>query len=888
MAKKRDINLFKQKIQTAQKEIDIQEAWRELLVRHFNGTKQKQMPDVELSSEYTTDGYITRDSFVQNIRLLLEFKDTYDFKDINDLVKVIAQVLYYLNFFKEDNRILPKSILIANRTQAVVIFARSLYKYIGADAEQSNNNYKDIRFGKDASKAGNNKVLTEYLKEDNNIKGLIVVDYQQRGVEEVLGELDEFIRSDYQDSMKIPINIDNIKSLFELFVENVLKDDLSSLFGETLTSEQKKLRESIVGIFMQLIQANPDYYLHPNKKDTLVTPSQEIRVHTDKLQVFLSHYDRNLTTREIKKLDSIADHLIEDTTRREHGDFWTPSYLAKRADEIMQEVIASDYKETSIIWDPAAGSSNLTRDFTYSDLYVSTYHQWEIDLGRKYNPEAKAKFQYDFLNDDLNVSAALFDDMYLYKMPKSLYDSLTEASQTGKRVIFYTNPPYGRAGNMSTHGSKTHKVGIAKNTVNELMKKDKLGLASAELYIQFMYRATKIVEEFNLTNVYIAFFTPDTYLNSSSYEAFNKYFFKQFEYVRGHLYSVGNFSGTAGNWAVTFSVHKLRDVEEELARLETETIVEEFNDRYEIDKQYLRKNKAVKKEGTLTNWIKGNIDVEEDCHYTYPAIERVYYKTTPGKGVKLLKDSIGYLHNSSNDIARSVQYVWLYNGVPKDNRGSNVLPSCFNEAVVTYSSRRSVVPNHTWYTDSMQFMVPDTALGTYKDFVNDCLVYSLVDNKSLQASYRNYGYTNCGINDRWINNWFWATKEQLQDVIDNTQGCIEVSRDMLPNETNRFVSNEIQNRIFTEKAQKVLNLLTELYINTLKYRDEAHQEYPEFSFNAWDIGFVQLEKLVRLYEPKNTIYLELKKAIEELRKQVEEGVYTHGMLTKVVQIGNDE
>ena len=125
--------------------------------------------------------------------------------------------------------------------------------------------------------------------------------------------------------------------------------------------------------------------------------------------------------------------LIE---RRFKGDFWTPIIWAKQADQLMQEVIDSNYKENSIVWDCAAGVRNLTREFNYNDLYISTYHQDEVYLGEGYNPEAKAAFQYDFLNDDVSLNPKDNPNPNDWKMPNSLFNALKEASKTGKRIIF--------------------------------------------------------------------------------------------------------------------------------------------------------------------------------------------------------------------------------------------------------------------------------------------------------------------------------------------------------------------------------------------------------------------------------------------------------------------
>ena len=106
-----------------------------------------------------------------------------------------------------------------------------------------------------------------------------------------------------------------------------------------------------------------------------------------------------------------ADRLINDDDRRKTGDFWTPLIWAKRADELLKDVIGKDYKDNALVWDCACGAKNLTRQFEYKHLYSSTLYQSELDLGRNYNIGSPA-FAYDFLNDDVDKTNQIFYIIY--------------------------------------------------------------------------------------------------------------------------------------------------------------------------------------------------------------------------------------------------------------------------------------------------------------------------------------------------------------------------------------------------------------------------------------------------------------------------------------------
>ena len=128
-------------------------------------------------------------------------------------------------------------------------------------------------------------------------------------------------------------------------------------------------------------------------------------------------------------------------------------------------------------------------------------------------------------------------------MPSSLFNALIAASKQNKRVVFYTNPPYGTANNFGKFG--TSKASIARSKINLIMKNNGCGKASQQLYAQFMYRTMKIIKDFNLKNSYICFFTNARFLTGADYwEKFNNQFFSQFTLVKGNIFSAGEFSDT--------------------------------------------------------------------------------------------------------------------------------------------------------------------------------------------------------------------------------------------------------------------------------------------------------------------------------------------------------
>jgi hypothetical protein len=253
-------------------------------------------------------------------------------------------------------------------------------------------------------------------------------------------------------------------------------------------------------LFIQILVNKDDNYLHPVKKrKTVVTKffGEVSIVSRDSFESFFGHFSSSYTPSQKHTLAAVVDRIVEDTTRRRQGEFFTPAIWVDKAHEYIASVYGEDWKEKYVVWDPAWGTGNLTREYQFKELYVSTLNQSDIDTANQmgYNPEA-TKFQYDFLNDDYE------------KLPEGLRRAVEERRQ----VIVLMNPPYGTAGNNKRDGIQ--KEGVSKSTVGERMNEDKLGFAARNLYLQFIY---KLVKDF--AHLDLAMFTPPTFISSESNNA---------------------------------------------------------------------------------------------------------------------------------------------------------------------------------------------------------------------------------------------------------------------------------------------------------------------------------------------------------------------------------
>ena len=241
------------------------------------------------------------------------------------------------------------------------------------------------------------------------------------------------------------------------------------------------------------------------------------------------------------------------------------------------------------------------------------------------------------------------------------------------------------------------------------------------------------------------------------------------------------------------------------------------------------------KEDSLSYWAKKNIKEDKVFKNKYPQLSSAL-KLSKGKKPrgKLLENSLGYMVNNSNNVGEGISNsgVWIVTGSAYKANGFNVLKDNFNQAVVTFAARRSVMA--TWINDQENYKSPDEHNSIYPEFVNDSLIYSLFDNASYQSSYRGMGYSNCNYPDKWINEWFWIPIDQVKKEL-NRLNIIMIFNDART-DYDRYVAKEIKNRRFSKEAAAVLNLATQVWLDTLPYRELVIRNKPNLMLEAWDAG----------------------------------------------------
>jgi len=234
------------------------------------------------------------------------------------------------------------------------------------------------------------------------------------------------------------------------------------------------------------------------------------------------------------------DQTLLNEIRTRQGAFFTPKLWVDEAHTLTNTVLGENWKDECIVWDCCAGTGNLTREYDFKNLIISTLEQPEVDLLQKQG--YSQAFKYDFLNPDL--------DLFSYENP--LPDSVITllSNNTDKRLVFFINPPYAAAGSLSEEDD--NKDGVSDTKVKELMSM--VGACRSNLYFQFMYEAVRQARNFGFKKVSICLFSPIKFMIQETAQKFRKWYYRDFKFQKGFFFNASAFSGVSSEWGVGFTI----------------------------------------------------------------------------------------------------------------------------------------------------------------------------------------------------------------------------------------------------------------------------------------------------------------------------------------------
>ena len=550
------------------------------------------------------------------------------------------------------------------------------------------------------------------------------------------------------------------------------------------------------------------------------------------------------------------DRFIDDKERRNKGQFYTPKLFADYAHKMISDTLGDNWKEEYVVWDNCCGTKNLTRDYKFKELYCSTLEKDELDISAQFNPEAES-FVFDFLNEPIagrDCLSGVYDD----KLPKGLKDALLQ----NKPIVFLLNPPYAAPGRndetIKSFGGVTS--GACNTVINSEMKSKKFGRASTNLYAQFVYRLIMIKQKYNLSNCYIAFFSPTLFLTGPSFYSFRNELFNNFAFIDGIQFKASHFADVSSTWGISFSLWKTgKQIDKNNFLYKIVDVVD--NDIKVIDNKLLYNTDNCI---SASYWVKSTNTKNK---IEVPLLRNAITVTSKGK---IDNDFIGYLLNNSNNVSRSTSFVGLFSTGFTCAHGVTVCKENFEKVCNLFSARKLI--ENTWVNSKDEYLAPNESHQKFQEFTNDSIVYCLFNGASNQSSLRQIKYHN----KLWDikNEFFWMSKSEIPSLAlkyDNDD-CFNDAH----SSSERFVYEKLQTIELSPEAKAVLDKANDIVRKTFKYRTQFNKEHPEFQINNWDCGFYQIKKLCKEYMPE--LLNEFKEVYKVLADKMRPMVYELGFL----------
>lgn len=866
--------------------------------------------------------------------LQLECKQDVDLNDSEQFAKVMLQVFYYIKQFDRAKERLPKVIVLGTKINCLTIATESFFdNYIKGQSYPET----DERGSKiSASTAPFNPLYQPLLRRirddaDLQTKFRVIEVTDKNAVSELCKDIVKLAKD---IGLKEDIDVSTLVRAFDFFDMKVLSDKSRKSLG---TREK-------VAAFMQVI-LNPnlvnatvtvDVLGNKTYSDTYDFNGVRITVDPNKFNSFQNlFYLNRRQLAEAKSLTAIQDRLIEDLDRRRKGDFYTPSIWVDEAHKLMDKNLGPNWRKESIVWDCAWGTGNLTRDKNdFQHLYCSTLYEEDIKTGSLYNP-FMAKFQYDFLNDDVNLFQIVLDtlwspftgtrfygsslikdkmnfrdvsDIYAQAVEagvttaekcqqamqkavellhqsklhligrsgtasKSLIDELLESSKAGEngRPLVFFINPP-----YATTGNIDMKgnkdAGLANTCVNDLMQD--IGSCRQQLYAQFLYRVYLIKQLFGI-DTKLGLYCPTVIFTGDSFKLMRESILEE-GFVAGFYFQASEFADVSADWAINFSIWSLNKAGSSEYRLNALRLSADDADCVATviagKHMYSSAGKEIRK------YIPAN-----KCKQT-----EVVYTMSNGISVtdKAYSQPINTLATLFMDTPRvgyNTRFVTLINRRMKGNKiAISICKDNFDAAVAVFAARKLISGEFAnWTNNSDDYMTPRRCDELTK-FEHDSIVYSLFHNVNNITSMRDVADAS-GVRDIF-NEFFWMSREDIYDLATGAklQDTLApaVANDVLKygQSGNRFVYEKLQTVSLSEDAELVLDMATAILIDTMKYREEFDRKHPEYHINSWDAGWYQVKAVAKEYIPdKLKLFNELYKKLEDRMRPL---VYELGFLYK--------
>ncbi len=596
--------------------------------------------------------------------------------------------------------------------------------------------------------------------------------------------------------------------------------------ADLLSEHNTTIKENLYVLLL-----NENYELDRRYKDGLFDSSKAF--FSDKQKAHTRFWNRYVRPPRREFWDYMVqrrDLLVPQDVRERKGSYFTPKIWVEKSQEYLAKVLGESWQDEYYIWDCCAGTGNMEFGLTNKyNVWASTIDQADVDVMKDqirngFNLLESHVFQFDFLNDDFS------------KLPEGLRDIINDEEKQRKLVV-YINPPYVEP---SSNGKKSKK-GVNQSKIHDKYLKE-MSTAGREIYAQFLLRI-----KMEIPYCILGEFSKLKTLLGASFCNYRRYF--DVKLIKGFAVPSTKFDNVSGNFPIGFKIWNL--LEKNDSKYFDLDVYDNKSNFLGIKKFYVPQSKNE----YINKWITSFKSKEEGGIG--------FLAGTNGNDFE--QNSIVYMLNEKSQMSNP-RGLWV-------NRNNLIAISIY------FAVRRCM--EYTWLKDKDQFLYPKDEWKNDKEFMSDCLTFTLFhESNTIQSQYgTNYWipFTEQEVEakDRFASHFMtdfvkgkFGYEGQLQQ---------NVQQELFSIETESFVPTEpIQ---FSAEAQSVFNAGQELW--------RYYHSYPNVNVNGslYDIreffkGRDENGKVNSYCDDKryNELNGKLTSSLDELAKKIERKVFDYVFL----------
>jgi hypothetical protein len=647
--------------------------------------------------------------------------------------------------------------------------------------------------------------------------------------------------------VRTPITPDNLRQVFDKWVDmvgceldGVEETDYALLFFADIMHDGS--RAAMPNL--------PARLLHEDGRPVFLLNGKTYELASDRgYRNFWAIYHRPPEQEHRAYLLERRDSLLPLDERSFKGAYYTPLHIVDKAYDLLAETLGRNWQQKYIVWDMCCGVGNLeVKHSNHRNIFMSTLDQADIDVMRaSHTCVAATKFQYDYLNDDVDDSGKI-DYARTNKMPEALRQAIADSKarkKGAKKILVLMNPPYAEAMNVdnttaSSGKNSETKKGVAATQIGASM--GDLGYAARELFVQFLVRIQR-----ELPGATIAMFSKLKYVNAPNFAEFRKQWTAK--YLGGFVVHSRAFDGLKGDFPIGFLVWDTGKNQP------AESILTEVLDKEGLalgKKTFYREESQL----PLSEWIVRPRSNKQDALPLKNAITPTT-STKDVRGSKWADGAIGSMIVFGNDLQHAAQGTALLSSGYGNAGAFFVTDDNLWKAAIVFSVRRLIKP--TWLNDRDQFLQPTGDLSG--EFKSDCLVWMLFNGSNLTA----------GADGLEWNGRTWSLVNHFVPYTEQEVGA----NDRFESD---FMSAYLSGLTLSPEATKVMDEGRKLWKKFHATRFERKMR-DEFKLNRPDAGWYQIRRALEANGANEAVDFDpFKEAFDELGSKLRPQVFALGFL----------